>query len=254
MPLEEARGGWIDLHCHILPGVDDGAVDFEEAVAMCQQAAARGCRAMIATPHLRHAQWFNDDREALVLIFDELRRRTKDVIDLYLGGEIAVNSASAEELFELPEGELLTLAGSRYLLLEPDWQGFGPDILELVHELVLRDFRPIIAHPERVQYLADNPPLLHDLVERGACLQLTAMSLTGELGPRIRRLCEQLLAANLVHFVASDAHNLELRPPGLERAHSYVLKRFGDDLAQRLFVTYPRAVVDDVPLSSEAPC
>lgn len=257
MPPEKSRGlidvplidvRLIDVHCHVLPGVDDGAVDLDEALAMCRLAAAQGCRTLILTPHLRHAQWSNDDRAGLERRFDELRRRLAGSLEIHLGGEIAVSSACLDEILDLPAGQLLTLAGSRYVLLELDWLGLGPDVFELVHELKVRGLEPVIAHPERLPWLAANPALLEELVLRGAYLQLTAMSLTGELGAQLGKLCEELLEAGLVHFVASDAHDLEFRPPGLRRVFEHVVRRHGSEPARRLFVTHPRAVVDDVPL------
>ena len=217
---------------------------------MCRQAASQGCRTLVLTPHLRHAQWSNDDRADLERRFDELRRRLGDTVEIHLGGEIAVSSTSLDEILDLPDGRLLTLAGSRYVLLEFDWLGVGPDPLELVHELKIRGLEPVIAHPERLPWLAATPPLLADLVRRGAYLQLTAMSLTGELGSPLAGLCADLVKADLVHFVSSDAHDLEFRPPGLRRAFEHVVRRHGAATARRLFVTHPRAVIDDVPLAA----
>ncbi len=249
MPPEGSRE-LIDMHCHVLPGVDDGAADFEEALAMCRRAAAEGCRTLVVTPHLRHAQWSNDDRGDLERRFGELRHRLAGALEIHLGGEIAVSSTSLDEILDLPGGKLLTLAGSRYVLLELDWLGLGPDVLELVHELQVRGLEPVIAHPERLPWLAANLTLLEELVRRGAYLQLTAMSLTGDLGAGVRDLCEDLVEAGLVHFVASDAHDMEFRPPGLRRAFEHVVRRHGPEPARRLFVTHPQAVVEDVPLAS----
>lgn len=252
MPPEVSRE-LVDLHCHVLPGVDDGAVDLDEALAMCRRAAEGGCRTLVATPHLRHGQWPNDDRGELERRFEELRRRLDGTLEIHLGGEIAVSSASLDEILDLPGGKLFTLAGSRYVLLELDWLGLGPDVFELVHELKVRNLEPVIAHPERLPWLAANPALLEELVLRGAYLQLTAMSVTGELGAKLGKLCEELVEAGLVHFVASDAHDLEFRPPGLRRAFEHVVRRHGPEPARRLFITHPRAVVDDRALDMAAP-
>lgn len=240
--------GLIDLHSHVLPGIDDGAASFAEAMAMCQAAAADGCTALVATPHLRHARWWNGERRELEELCKETRRRLGGEIELYLGGEIAVHSDSVDEIFELPKGELLTLAGSRYVLLELDWHGLGPDVFDVVHELKVRDLFPIIAHPERVGWLASDPLLIEALIRRGAYVQITAMSLTGGLGGGLRKLCEEWIEAEWVHFVASDAHGMRLRPPGLAAAYRQVAKSFGDEVAARLFIDHPAAVVEDRPL------
>lgn len=242
--------GLIDLHCHVLPGIDDGAASLDEAVAMCRAAAADGCAALVATPHLRHARWWNGERRRLEELHERLCRHLDGVPELHLGGEIAVHSDSIDEIFELPHGELLTLAGSRYVLLELDWHGLGPNVFDVVHELKVRGLFPIIAHPERVSWLAADPALVTGLVERGAYLQLTAMSVTGELGAGLGRLCEQWIEAELVHFVASDAHGVRLRPPGLAAAYRRIEQKFGDELADRLFRDQPAAVVEDRPVGS----
>ncbi len=246
--VSETASGLIDLHCHVLPGIDDGADSFDEAVAMCRAAAADGCSALVATPHLRHSQWWNGERRPIAGLHGRLRDRLRGRPELYLGGEIAINSESVEEIYELPRGELLTLAGSRYVLLELDWHGLGPDVSEVVHELKINGLFPVIAHPERVRWLAENLSLVELLVERGAYMQLTAMSLTGGFGAGLRALSDDLVKAGLVHFVASDAHDERLRPPGLAPAYQRLAERFGEDVAQRLFVTHPRAVLDDQPL------
>lgn len=239
----------IDLHTHVLPGIDDGARTLEEAVEMCRRAAEEGCSGLIATPHLRHARWWNGKRERLEALLETLQEQLREWLDgsfeVFLGGEIALHSESLDEVYELPGGELQTLAGSRYVLLELDWHGLGPNILDVVHELTVKGLFPVIAHPERYRWLAEDPALIETLVERGAYLQLTAMSVTGDLGGGIRRLCDDLLEAEIVHFVASDAHDARLRPPGLGRAFRQVEEDYGREVAERLFVTHPRAVVED---------
>lgn len=235
----------IDLHTHVLPGIDDGASTFEEALEMCRQAAGEGCTGLVATPHLRHSRWWNEDRERLEGLQAELARRVEEPFEVFLGGEIALHSESVDEIYDLPEGGLLTLAGSRYVLLELDWHGLGPSVLDVIHELKVKGLFPVIAHPERYRWLAADPALIETMVERGAYLQLTAMSLTGDLGAGIRRLCEDLFEAGIVHFVASDAHDGRLRPPGLERAYRQVEEAYGGEVATRIFVAHPRAVVED---------
>ena len=240
----------IDLHSHVLPGIDDGASDWHEAIEMCRRAAAGGCSAILATPHLRHPRYWNGDKAMLETLCGELAERLEGVIDVHLGGEITLHSESYEELDLLPDGELTTLAGSRYVLIELDWHGYGPDPLEVVHELQVSGWTPIIAHPERVSWVASDPHLPGALVRGGALFQLTAMSLTGELGSRLQDVSTQMIDAGLVHFVASDAHDLRQRPPGLEAARNMLTKRWGDELARRLLVDNPAAVLQNRPLES----
>ncbi|MEM7355165.1 MAG: CpsB/CapC family capsule biosynthesis tyrosine phosphatase [Acidobacteriota bacterium] len=235
----------IDLHSHLLPGVDDGASDLAEALDMCRMAAEEGCTAIVATPHLRHESWENDDRRRLEDLWLELRNAALPLLEVFLGGEIAVNSQSCSELEELPGGDLLSLAGSRYLLLEFHPRGLGPDPEELIHELVVEGWVPIIAHPERFRWLAEDLGFLESLVDIGARVQLTAMSVDGGFGRRIQNLTFRMLDASLVHFVSSDAHGVRFRPPGLAKAYEQVVERCGEATAQRLFVSHPRAVLEN---------
>ncbi len=238
----------IDLHSHILPGVDDGAVNMREAVAMCSLAAADGCRALVATPHQRHAVWENTDAAALASLHAEVSREVGAGLVLLLGGEIHIDSELLADLERLPESGMLPLAGSRYLLLEFDREDAAPGPLDLVHELVVAGWRPILAHPEFIPWLVEDRVLLDELVARGAHLQVTAMSVTGDFGKGPHLYCQRLLEEGLVDFVASDAHSSAWRPPGLKRAYDFIAGRFGEPLARRLTCDNPAAVLADQPL------
>ncbi|HEX6899493.1 MAG TPA: CpsB/CapC family capsule biosynthesis tyrosine phosphatase [Thermoanaerobaculia bacterium] len=239
----------IDMHCHILPGVDDGPRTLEEAVAMCRMAAADGCESMIATPHQRRGEWWNADREELAALAGALQGAVGPGFRVLLGGEVHVDSGLLAEVEKLPEGGgILPLAGSRYLLIEFGAFGTAEEASHLVHELVVAGWRPIVAHPEFIPWLAADPELVARLVSLGAFTQVTAMSLTGDFGRRPQADCFALLNAGLVHFVASDSHGTRRRPPGLKRAYYIVAGRWGEPLARRLVADNPRAVVEDRPL------
>lgn len=242
----------IDLHCHILPGIDDGAGDLEEAIAICRLAAADGCKAMIATPHQRRGLWWNCDAARLDRLHRELQQGVGPGLRLLLGGEIHVDSPRVlDELERLTESGLQPLAGSRYLLLEFN-PAFPPaEAGELVHELVVAGWFPVLAHPEFIPWMAD-PDALARLLELGALAQVTAMSLTGDFGRRPQSVTRRLLKAGQVHFVASDAHGTTRRPPGLRRAYSALAKEWGSGLARRLLIDNPQAVIENRPLPQEA--
>jgi len=238
----------IDLHCHVLPGVDDGARSLEEAAAMCRLAARDGCEAMVATPHQRRGEWWNADREGLAALAGELQDAVGPGFRVYLGGEVHVDPELLAEVEKLPGGGVLPLAVSRYLLAELDSLGTPRRPIHLVHELVVAGWRPILAHPEFIPWLAPDPDLVARLVALGATTQVTAMSVTGDFGRRPQNDCFALLDAGLVHFVASDSHGVRRRPPGLKRAYSLIAGRWGEDVARRLVADNPRAVVTDRPL------
>lgn len=239
----------IDLHCHILPGIDDGPKSLEEAVEMCRLAAAEGCRAMVATPHQRRGAWWNGDRQKLSALARELQAAAGPGLRVLLGGEVRVDSELLAEVEKLPGGGICTLAGSRYLLIEFDAQARGREAIGLVHELSVAGWRPVVAHPEFIPWLADDLELVERLVSLGALMQITAMSVTGEFGRAPQVDTHALIEAGLVHFVASDCHGVTRRPPGLRGAYQTISSRWGAEVAKRLLSDNPRAVVQNRPLT-----
>lgn len=244
----------IDLHCHIVPDVDDGASNLEEAVAMCRRAADDGCVAMVATPHLRHERWWNADHAELERRLEQVRQQVGPQPALFLGGEIACHSTSYDEILDGPmAGRVPGLAGSRYALLELDWQGLGsPAPEELMHEASIAGWWPILAHPERVPWLMRDEGLLEALIELGTLFQLTGSSITGALGRESRQAAHRLLDRGWAHFVASDAHGPTRRPPGLSEARAMVEGQWGAEVGQLLFVDNPRCVLEHRPLGPVA--
>lgn len=240
----------IDLHTHVLPGVDDGAEDLDEAVAMCALAADDGCEALVATPHQRHPHWANQDLVRLERLHAELRRAVAGRIAVHLGAEVRVDDEALADIVPKETApRVLALAGSHYLLLELERMRSPREPLELVHELVVAGWRPILAHPEMFPWLLQDGPLLDDLRARGAAFQITAMSLTGEFGRPPQEACFRLLEAGLVDFVASDCHSTSWRPPGRRRARRALAARWGEDVAERLTRRNPQAVLEDRPLA-----
>ncbi len=242
----------IDLHMHVLPGVDDGPDQAQEAVEMCRRAAAGGCEVIVATPHQRHESWENTDSARLAALLEELRTDVGATPKLLLGAEIRIDSHLIEALDALPASGILPLAETRYLLLEADRQLPGPEPLDLVHELSLRRWRPIFAHPEFIPSLYRDLDLVADLVAAGALMQVTAGSLLGRFGRQARRIAAGLVDSGHVHVVASDAHGIGWRPPDLGEAHQEIASRWGEDTAWRLCVGHPRAIINDRPLAERA--
>ena len=239
----------IDLHMHVLPGVDDGPAETREAVEMCRRAADGGCEAIVATPHQRHYAWENSDSDRLAALLEELRRLVGDEPTLMLGAEIRIDSGLLAALDAWPDSGVLPLASTRYLLLEADRTLPGPDPMELLHELQIRGWRPIFAHPEFIPSLHQDLDLLAELVAAGALLQVTASSLLGTFGRQARRIASRLVDAGLVHVVASDAHGITWRPPDLGEARREIASRWGEETAWRLCVGHPRAIIQDRTLA-----
>jgi len=240
----------IDLHSHILPGIDDGADSFEEAVAMCHKAAQEGCQAIVATPHQRHPRWWNDDTSALGQLRKKLEEAVGNSLKIYSGGEVRVDS----ELLNAMEGEekdrILPIAESRHILIEFPRRAPGTNPEETVHELVVGGWFPVVAHPELIPWLAHDLAKLERLVELGGRLQLTAMSFTGEFGKSPREAARRIVNEGYAHFVASDCHGLERRPPGLKKAFECIAHRWDREIADRLTRKNPRAVIENRPVDA----
>jgi protein-tyrosine phosphatase len=242
--------GMVDIHCHILPGVDDGALDIGDALAIAAAAVSAGTTVMIATPHFSEESKLNAAvcRERLA----GLRRAIAEVgigLDVRLGCEARfVPSVVARAA----AGELPTLAGSSYLLLE--W----PITLvnytdQILFDLRLKGIRPILAHVERYRFVQSDVDMLVPLVERGTLTQVTAGSLTGEYGPAARRAAEEIVERGLAHVIASDAHSVDSRPPDLRPAVECAARLIGREAALAMVVDVPRAIVENRAVEASPP-
>jgi protein-tyrosine phosphatase len=239
----------IDLHLHLLYATDDGALDLAQAAAMARLAAADGCTALVATPHQRRDEWRTANVALLRDRLERVRESVDGALDLRLGAEVRVDSELLTDLARPERAGILTLAGSRHILLELEPMGLGPDPVELAIELVANGFSPIFAHPELVPFLWEpGTAWFPRLAESGATFQVTAMSLTGEFGRGPKECGWQLVEEGFAQFVASDAHRPDWRPPGLARAYALLADRLGEPIARRLTVENPRCVLDDRPL------
>jgi len=242
----------IDLHAHVLPGVDDGAETLEQAVEMCRIAAADGCTHLVATPHRRRDQWPDTPRPALEEILARVQHACGPVPRLLLGGEVRVDSELAAEL-DAGADSILPLAGSRSVLLELEPRGLGPDPRAVVEDLAARGLRAVLAHPELTPALRDDLELLEELVAAGALLQVTAASVTGEFGRAPRARVAELFDAGLVHLVASDSHRPDWRPPGLSRARAVVARQWGESVAEAVTRLHPQAILDNRAVAGSLP-
>jgi protein-tyrosine phosphatase len=207
----------IDLHCHLLPGVDDGPTSLRESLAMARAAWDAGTRTMVCTPHLNHR---HPTRPADVHAWvAELQAALADAdVDLRVlpGAEIALDALPGLGDEELA---LACLGGGRWLLLEMPFRGWPIALAQTISRLEMRGYGVVIAHPERAESIQRAPDRMRDLVGRGALVQVTAASITGDNGPAAQRTALMLLAGGAAHLIASDAHSAgPWRPPGLEGA------------------------------------
>jgi protein-tyrosine phosphatase len=234
------RGPMIDLHTHVLPGLDDGARDLDAALAICRAAAADGVAVLAATPHVRAD--YPTRAEAMQRGVAVLAAAAAGIVEVRPGGELAL------EMLDRASSELrpFGLGGNpRYLLVETPYHGWPLDLDERMFRLRVAGFTPVLAHPERNADVQAHPQLLDAHVANGGLVQLTAGSVDGRLGERSRACAEALLARQAAHLLASDAHEPHVRAAGLSAAAAAL---HDDELARWLTTDVPRALVDDLEL------
>ncbi|MDC7783883.1 tyrosine-protein phosphatase [Priestia megaterium] len=219
----------IDLHCHIIPKVDDGPQHMQESLAMANQAVKAGITHLFATPHHLNGNYENTKFEILnfVLEFQKCLQQENIPLTIHPGQELRIH----RELFvSLEKEEVLTLNNSgKYLLVELPSRYVPTYTQEIVYELLLKGITPIIVHPERNQELIRDHNLLFELVQEGALTQLTSGSIIGLFGKKIKAFSKKIIEHNLVHFIATDAHNINLRGFTLQKAYEIISKTHGID-------------------------
>lgn len=219
----------IDLHCHILPGVDDGAKNIEDSISMAKVAVNEGITHILATPHHKNRNWFNEKKKVLANVKqlqDELDRN-RIPLTIFPGQEVRIygeiqKDIEADEILFIDEQQ-------QYLLIEFPTPNIPTYTERLFYELETKGITPIIVHPERNREILEDPNRLKALVEKGALAQLTAASYTGGFGRQIQKMSEQMVEANLVHFIASDAHNVGNRSFHMKEAYEKLGKELGKD-------------------------
>ena len=239
-PAKQPVLSFVDLHSHVLPGVDDGPQTWDEAMAMVRSAASSGTALMAATPHGdRRGTWHQVD--SLKGLCQDLNRELEHVpLTVVLGMENPLELDTAEQI---ERGTALTLNGSAYTLIELPFLQLPLYWEDVLFELQLRGLRPIIAHPERQIQIQENPDILAGVVDRGMLTQVTAGSLVGHFGPRVRRTAHRLMKKGLVHAIASDCHGPHgPRGPDLLEGFQAASKLVGRELAAQMVWETPWAI------------
>jgi len=238
----------IDLHCHILPGVDDGAKTIEDSVAMARMAADAGTTKIVATPHMNHPQFHVPGPLAKTKLA-EVRAAVlaaKIPVEIVLAGEIHWSSDIEKQL---AAGELLPYcAEHRYILFELPMSHVPHATREVTWKLQLAGVFPVLAHPERNMDFERDPDLIHQYRDAGVPCQITAMSLTGDFGRKARKLAERWLAEGAIDLLASDGHSTRSRPPTLADAARIVRKQAGATVEDWLTNEVPRRILAGEPV------
>ncbi len=237
----------VDLHSHILSGLDDGAKTLAESVEMIRIAAQAGTTDLVATPHASFEFTFDPRRTEEKLA--ELAAASGAAVRLYYGCDFHLSFGNIQDALANPSKYAIN--HKNYLLVEFSDVVIIKSIQEVFSRLRDSGLTPIITHPERNFLLQRDPGRLRAWVDNGCLIQVTAQSLLGRFGPEARNFCGELMKRGLVHFVASDAHDPQERTPRLDQAYEHIAQRFGDARAQRLFVANPGAVLYGDPLPEE---
>ena len=232
--------GFIDIHCHILPGLDDGPLKIEESLKMIEVAIEDGISYIFATPHIIDGMYANRG-SGIILALENLKMRMQGALTLFYGADVRVTFDLIERI---EREEVPSLNGSGYMLIEFPEYIIPPHVDNLFFNLRHRDITPIITHPERHLRLMQDLSALSILRDSGAMCQITAMSVTGGFGKSVRKASFAMIEKGLVDFVASDAHNPKGRPPILSKAYETIKKEFGGDLSEQLFFSNPKMIVE----------
>lgn len=233
----------IDTHCHILPGIDDGADDLKVSVAMARVAEKDGITTIFATPHMNLDEGY-PDRELILAKAAELNEALRHEgigVQVLPGAEISLTDKLTEFV---RDGRALTMGDlGKYLLVELPFTGYPTFVPELFFSVQLLGVSPIIAHPERSAAALMGGDALEQLVNRGALLQVNAQSVMGREGRRVQAIAHKLIKDDRVDFLGSDAHNLRRRPPSLSAATKAFRRIGGDAMFRRLTLTGPERLL-----------
>ena len=242
----------VDLHHHLLPGLDDGAPDLETAVQMARQAAEDGITHVVCTPHASSRYKFDPPRNDRIL--QQLRTALASAgIHLVLGTGCDFHLSYENVQDALANPTRYTINSGEYLLVElPDY-GLAPTLEETFYSLRLAGMTPILTHPERNPSIQQDTSRLAQWMRDGLLTQVTAGSVTGDMGRKAQALAHRLLADRWVHFIATDAHNTRSRRPQMRSAFDAIAHKYGEAYAQQLCTLNPQAVFDKRPLPPHEP-
>lgn len=236
--------GYIDIHAHLLPKIDDGAKDLDTSLEMFRIAEKSGIRKMILTPHFKPMR-HNAGPEKIATLIGQMEAKLKEEkidIQLYPGNELYYHS---EMVSRLEEKQACTMAGSDYVLVE-----FGPMdeydyIRNGIYQVIAGGYCPILAHAERYEAVSRGEERVETLIQMGCYIQLNAGSIMGQFGFGTKQFTKKLLKQRLVHFVATDAHDTAKRAPKLNECAKYIGKKFGEAYMRELFYENPLHMIQN---------
>ena len=234
--------GIADIHCHVLPYVDDGAQHKQESMRLLKMQYQQGVRTICFTPHLRHGMFETPDEE-IIYQFERLKERVGTLtrrVDFYLSREYFCDSAFIQKM---EHGELIPYGNGNFILTEFSHGYTEQQIVDYINLVLQHGYRPLIAHVERYPALTESPTQIKELIAMGAKIQMNAGSILGKEGMRQAAWCRRLLKERLVHVIGSDAHDTEMRPPQLEKCANYLERKVGSDYTKQLMRFNPYKIL-----------
>jgi protein-tyrosine phosphatase len=234
----------VDIHSHILPEVDDGSKSWDTSIAMCQIAAADGITHQVATPHANDR--YHYDREYLQGLVSHLQGLIGATPELSLGCDFHLSYDNVQAA--LADPSRYAIGNTRYMLVELSNYSVPPQTTDTFLKLGDAGMTVVVTHPERNPIVRETPQRVVEWAEQGCIIQVTGSALTGFWGERVRRVAHWLLERNAVHVLATDAHDTEKRVPMLSGAREAVAEICGEEVAEALVETNPRAIISNQPL------
>ncbi len=235
----------IDLHSHLLPGIDDGARDVAISLEMARAYVAQGVTHVACTPHILPGLYHNSGQQIRAAVADLQGHLDRERIPLQLVTG-ADNHVVPDFVAGLQSGHLLTLGDSRYVLVEPPHHVAPPQLDAMFFNVLVAGYVPILTHPERLTWIEHKYALVEQLASRGVWMQITCGSLSGRFGRRARYWAERMLDEGLVHILATDAHDPVRRPPALTEGRQLAARRIGESEAEHLVWTRPNGILANI--------
>lgn len=238
----------IDIHCHILPNVDDGSESLEESIEMAKIAESEGITRIVNTSHCHFDFKYKKGNELKLELekFNQALKEENINIEVLLGNELYYTSDLIERFDEL---DFFSMNNSKYILMEFSPINFPKNIEDVIYEIKIRGYIPIIAHAERYKQVQEDVNIVLDCIKEGALIQVNSSSILGKNGEKAEDTSKKLLDNNMVHFVATDAHSSNRRRPLIKDSYNYILKNYGKEVSEKLFIENPTAVIENRDIS-----
>lgn len=238
----------IDIHCHILPNVDDGSESLEESIEMAKIAESEGITRIVNTSHCHFDFKYKKGNELKLELekFNQALKEENINIEVLLGNELYYTRDLIERFNEL---DFFSMNNSKYILMEFSPINFPKNIEDVIYEIKIRGYIPIIAHAERYKQVQEDVNIVLDCIKEGALIQVNASSILGKNGEKAEDTSKKLLDNNMVHFVATDAHSSNRRRPLIKDSYNYILKNYGKEVSEKLFIENPTAVIENRDIS-----